>query len=322
MKRLSVYLVLFAAASLPAPGQQPVITDLNQALADANQQIADATRQMANMHFRFFQTSPFPGDFSSGDFSIGGFSSQYEAGMRALDERKYDAAIKVFDRVVAVKSPRADGALYWKAYALNRLGRRDEAIATIAALRRDYPKSRWLDDAQVLEVEVRQNSGTPISPAAESNEDIKLIAINGLMNADPNRAVPLLEGILKGPGAPKVKDRAMFVLAESRSPRAQQVLADYAKGSANPDLQIRAMRYMGMSGTPETQQLLVTVYSSSTDASVKRAVVQSLFMAGASAKMIELARKERDPEMKKTIVQYLSLMDSKDATDYMMELIK
>ena len=42
----------------------------------------------------------------------------------------------------------------------------------------------------------------------------------------------------------------------------------------------------------------------------------------ASAKMIELARKERDPEMKKIIVQYLSMMDSKDATDYMMELIK
>jgi tetratricopeptide (TPR) repeat protein len=313
MKRLSVYLVLYAAAGLPAPGQQPVITDLNQALADANQQIADATEQIANMqHVRFFQASPFAGDFSSG----------YEAGMLALDERKYDAAIKVFDRVVAARSPRADGALYWKAYALNRLGRRDEAIATIAALRRDYPKSRWLDDAQVLEVEVRQSSGKPISPAAESNEDIKLIAINGLMNADPNSAVPLLEGILKGPGAPKVKDRAMFVLAESRSPRAQQVLADYAKGSANPDLQIRAMRYMGMSGTPETQQLLVTVYSSATDASVKRAVVQSLFMAGASAKMIELARKERDPEMKKTIVQYLSNMDSKDATDYMMELVK
>jgi hypothetical protein len=228
----------------------------------------------------------------------------------------------IFDSVVTAKSSRADGALYWKAYALNRLGRRDDAIATIAALRRDYPKSRWLDDAQVLEAEVRQSSGKPISPTAESNEDIKLIAINGLMNADPNSAVPLLEGILKGPGAPKVKDRAMFVLAESRSPQAQQVLANYVKGSANPDLQIRAMRYMGMSGTPETQQLLVTVYSSATDASVKRAVVQSLFMADASAKMIELARKERDPEMKKTIVQYLSMMNSKDATDYMMELIK
>jgi tetratricopeptide (TPR) repeat protein len=310
MKRLTVYLVLFAAVGLPAPGQQPVVTDLNQALADANQQIADATRQMANMGF--FQASPFAGDFSIG----------YESGMLALDERKYDAAIKIFERVVATKSSRADGALYWKAYALNRLGRRDDAIATIAALRRDYPKSRWLDDAQVLEAEVRQSSGKPISPTAESNEDIKLIAINGLMNADPNSAVPLLEGILKGPGAPKVKDRAMFVLAESRSPQAQQVLANYVKGSANPDLQIRAMRYMGMSGTPETQQLLVTVYSSATDASVKRAVVQSLFMADASAKMIELARKERDPEMKKTIVQYLSMMNSKDATDYMMELIK
>src|SRR5205823_10809484 len=104
---------------------------------------------------------------------------------------------------------RADGALYWKAYALNRLGRRDEAAAAIAALRRDYPNSRWLNDAQALEVEARQNSGQPVSPSDESNDDLKLIAINSILRGDPDRAVPLLEGILKSTGSPRLKDRAM-----------------------------------------------------------------------------------------------------------------
>lgn len=36
---------------------------------------------------------------------------------------------------------------------------------------------------------------------------------------------------------------------------------------------------------------------------------------------VELARKETDPAMKKRIVERLSLMRSKDATDYMMEII-
>ena len=113
---------------------------------------------------------------------------------RLLDERKYDEAIKRFDSVIASKSDRADGALYWKAYALNRIGRRDEALAAIAALRRDYPNSHWLNDAQALEVELKTNSGRPVSPADESNDDIKLIAINALMNADRSRRFHFLTG--------------------------------------------------------------------------------------------------------------------------------
>jgi hypothetical protein len=37
---------------------------------------------------------------------------------------------------------------------------------------------------------------------------------------------------------------------------------------------------------------------------------------------VDLARKESDPVMKKSIVQRLSMMHSKEATDYMMELLK
>ncbi len=252
------------------------------------------------------------------------FSADYETGMRLLDERKYEDAIQRFDRVVAAKSDRADGALYWKAYSLNRLGKRDDALAAIAQLRRDYSKSRWLDDAQALEVEVRQNSGKPVSPEAESNEELKLIAINGLLNGDPERAVPLLEGILKGTAPPKIKDRALFVLAQSRSPRAQQVLADYAKGTANPDLQKKAMQYIGMVRSPEHQQLLSTIYAGASNPEVKRSIIQAFFISNAGAKLVELARSERDPALRIFIVNQLSMMtnNNKDAADYMLELLK
>lgn len=308
MKPFCVYLFALTACA-PAFSQSPSLDiqldDLNERLQSAAQRIAQA-----NVHVT---PGPFDFNMSYGD---------YEGGMSALDNRKYDAAIRSFDRVIAAKSTRADGALYWKAYALDRLGRRDDALAAIATLRHDYPKSRWLNEAQALDVEVRQGSGQPVSPAEESNEDLKLIAINGLMNAEPERAVPLLENVLKGTAAPPVKDRALFVLSQSQSTRAQQLLADYAKGSGNPDLQIRALRYLGMAGTPEKQQLLVSIYSGTTDVSVKRAVVQALFIAGAAGKLVDLARKERDPQMKIAIVRQLSLMGNKEATDYMLELLK
>jgi tetratricopeptide (TPR) repeat protein len=308
--------------------------------------------------------------------------SAYSAGTRALDQHKYDEAVQRFDSAIAQDPERADGALYWKAYALNREGKRDEALAALAQLRRDHASSAWLKDAQVLEAEVRQNNGQPVSPEQETNDDLKLMAINSLMNADAERAIPLVEGVLKGSAAPAVKDRALFVLSQNKSPRAQQSLTDFAKGGGNPDLQLLAIRYVGMSGTKEAQQQLVGIYASSSDSRVKNSIIQSLFVAhandalmnvaktekdaslrnsairllatnkgvtaeglaelygGADAStkreiinglmargdaktLVELARKESDPAMKKTIVERLSSMhDSKDAMDYMMELLK
>ena len=304
----------------------------------------------------------------------------YDSATRLLDERRYDDAIARFDRVIVAKTSRADRALYWKAYALNRLGRRDEALAAIAQLRKDYASSRWLNDAQALEAEAKQGSGQRVSPEAEANEDLKLMAINGLMSADPERALPLLEGLLKGTTAPRLKDRALFVITQSNSPRAKQILADYAKGAGNPDLQARAIRYVGMAGNTESQQQLSSIYSSSSDPEVKREVLRALMVArsrdalfniaksekdadlrGESIRllgslraseqlaqlygseseikvkqdivrslrgtndakaMVDIARKETNPELKKSIVSNLATMKSKEATDYLMELLK
>jgi tetratricopeptide (TPR) repeat protein len=241
----------------------------------------------------------------------------YDSGTRALDDRRYDEAIQKFNAVVDAKSPRADGALYWKAYALNRLGRRDEALAAVAVLRRDYPQSHWLNDAQALEVEVKQGSGQAVSPADETNEELKLMAIHSLMNADPDRAIPLLENLLKGNSSPRVKDRAMFVLTQSKAPRAHQVLTDYAKGAGNPDLQIRAIRYIGMSGTAEAQQQLASVYSSSSDVAVKREIMRGLMAARGRDPLFNLAKTEKDPELRLEAVRQLGAMK---ATDQLMQL--
>jgi len=235
------------------------------------------------------------------------FSGSYDRGISDLDQRKYDDAIAVFDRIIEAKTDRSDGALYWKAYALNRLGRSNDALAAIATLRRDYAGSHWLGDAQVLEAEVKQNAGHPVSPADETNEDIKLMALNSLMNADPDRAMPLLENLLKSTSSIRLKERALFVLTQSKSPKAEQILTDYAKGAGNPDLQLRAIRYIGQSRSPESQQRLVTIYNSTTDATVKKEIIQALMASGANDKLLELGRSEKDPNLKNTIIQNLSV---------------
>ncbi len=245
--------------------------------------------------------------------------SEYNSGMRALDQHKYDEAVQRFDAVVDGKGSRSDGALYWKAYALNRGGKRDEALAAIAQLRRDYASSPWLNDAQALEAEVKANAGKPISPEQESNEDIKLMAINSLMNADAERAIPLVEGVLKGTSAPNIKDRALFVLSQNRSPRAQQALFEYAKGGTNPDLQARAINYVGMSNTREAQQQLSAIYASSSDPRVKNSVLEGLYMSRASEQLLAIARSEKDPALHTAAIRDLMMVKGV-APETMIEL--
>src|ERR1035441_8414691 len=94
-------------------------------------------------------------------------NSDYQRGKSYLDRKAYDKAIEAFNRVIENKGSRADGAFYWRAYAQNRVGKRDEALASLSELQKTYPKSRWLDDAKALEAEIRQMSGQPISPDSD-----------------------------------------------------------------------------------------------------------------------------------------------------------
>ena len=71
----------------------------------------------------------------------------YDSGQSNLDSGRWDRAIASFDRVIELKGTKADAALYWKAYAQNKLGQRPESLATLTLLGKDYPKSRYLSDA-------------------------------------------------------------------------------------------------------------------------------------------------------------------------------
>ena len=229
---------------------------------------------------------------------------------------------------------------------------------------------------------MRQASGRPVSPDVESDEDLKLLAINGLMASDPARALPPLQKVISDPKAsPRVKERALFVVAQSGDPKARDLLLQIAKGGGNPDMQLKAVEYLGVFGRGNTQPLadiyssttdlavkrailhgfmiasdsdrllaiakteksadlrveairmlgvmkrertgdaLLSLYASESDRTVKQAIMDGLFIQQNAKALIDLARKETDMAVKKELVQRLSMMKTKEASDYMMELI-
>jgi len=236
----------------------------------------------------------------------------YEQATEQIDDLKFQSAIDHLNTVIAEHGPQAEGALYWKAYAENRLGQRSDALEAIQTLRRTYPQSRWLDDAKALEVEVRQSSGQKVSPEAESNEDLKLIVINSLMGSDPEQALPMLEKFLSGPQPLKLKERALFVLSQSGSPKAREVVARIAGGSRNPELQMKALRDLGLFGGKESRAALEEIYKSSHDMEVKRAILQSFMVGGEKQRLLEVAKSEQSPELRAEAVKQLGVMGARN----------
>jgi hypothetical protein len=215
--------------------------------------------------------------------------------------------VDCFNEVIALNTERVDGALYWKAYALGKLGRRDEAAATIAELRKSYASSRWLDDAKALELELKQASGQSVSPEAESGDELKLMAINGLMQSDPERAIPLLESQLKGSASPKVKRNTLFVLAQSNSPKSQALIEQIARGGGNPDLQLKAISYMDQRRKPNNNaQVLAEIYAATSDVAVKRAILQAYIGMRDKDRLLQAAKTEKSPELRGYAIGALS----------------
>ena len=237
---------------------------------------------------------------------------RYEAGQDALEDGEWARAIDRFRQVVAAGQSRADAAMYWVAYAQAKLAQNADALATLADLTRTYPSSRWLNDARALEMELRRGAGQTVSPEAQADEELKLLAIQSLQHSDPTQAVPMLQKLLQGPSSPRLKERALFVLAQSSSPDARKVMTEIARGAANPDLQVKAIKYLGVNGTSENRQLLAEIYQSTADVDIKRQILRAYMVAGDRGRVLAAATGEKSPELRQEAVRQLGVMGARE----------
>jgi HEAT repeat protein len=108
---------------------------------------------------------------------------------------------------------------------------------------------------------------------------------------------------------------AMFLGHNSRA------LGQMARAETNAELRVEAIHCLGLIQDPQTGQALISLYDSNADRATRDAVIDALFIQHNAHALVILARKETDPEMKRHIVSRLSVMHSKEGTDYMLEIL-
>lgn len=139
----------------------------------------------------------------------------YADGTKAINQGRWSDALSIFSKLAADHGDHAAGALYWKAYAENKLSQSDHALETCAALRLSYSGSTWIDDCGALEIEIHAKSGKPVQPKAKDSDEVRLLALNSLMQQNESKARAQIQEILDSDSSEILKESALFILGEN-----------------------------------------------------------------------------------------------------------
>jgi len=237
-------------------------------------------------------------------------SEVYREGQRALDSEKWDDASRIFGKLASGSSDETDAALYWKAYADWKRKQKKESVEGLRKLLSAYPGSAWADDAKALELEIHGGTGAKGAPDAE-NEELKLYALDGLMQIEPDKAVPVLEKLLAGSSSQRIKERALFVLSQSDSPRAREILLRVAKTGQPVALRCEAVKTLGIAGEPDDiAALAVIARDTAAPPEVRDAVIEAYIIADRTDELLGIAKSDPDPRLRAKAIDALGATDA------------
>lgn len=238
----------------------------------------------------------------------------YDEGQKSLREQNWTVAAEQFREAIASNKGNAEAAMYWRAHALYQAGKKGQAERQISTLERKYPNSRWIKEAQVLQIENQSSESVANSAAQDSglDEDLRMFALSRLMERDPERALPLVLDAMRNSTSEEIRNDALFVLGMSDDPQAQRAITELAMDSDNPDLQANAIHMLGAASTEDSLALLQSMYTENASDEVKESIIQAHIVADEPGFMVSMLKTENDPELRRDIIQALGVMDATD----------
>ncbi len=216
-----------------------------------------------------------------------------------------------------------DAALYWYAYALQKLGKKDEAAASLMRLMKNFPNSSWRREAQAMLVVLGR--GDAVQQALDqSNCEIKILALQSLFHANEERAFSFVSEVLKSnqTGCPGLQKAAVSLLGSHGGPRATPILLEIARGPGDLTLRQTAIRRLGEQNLDSVADELVRLYDADRAKEIRVQILRALAemqSARAEAKLVELARSGEDLALRQLAIRFLG---DKNASGSLDELIR
>jgi HEAT repeat protein len=149
---------------------------------------------------------------------------------------------------------------------------------------------------------------TPGIAQTDANDELKLAAIEALITAPDDKALPLVSKVLAGNHSDEVKEAALFILSQIDLPEAQETLLNYAR-EASGEMQLEAIRMIGIGGG-EGVSSLRSIYDTG-DSDAREAVLEAFMIAGDTVSVFEIAKIAEGDDFEEA-VEMLAVMGAQD----------
>lgn len=201
--------------------------------------------------------------------------SLYRLARTALNRGEYRRAADLFDQI-SQKFPNsvyATDARYWRAFALYRIGGRDDLRVALVALQdsgRGFRQQSLQADAPALAARIRgalardgdQSARQALEAAASQpgacdREDlaVRVEALNSLGQTDPESTTPILRRVLarRDDCSASLRRAALYLLGRRTDDEARDLIISAARN--DPDIQVRAEALRFLAAMPGDQPI-------------------------------------------------------------------
>jgi len=146
--------------------------------------------------------------------------------------------------------------------------------------------------------------------SADDTEQLKIAALEALISAPDDRALPIVEKVLAGNHSDEVKSRALFILSQIDLPEAQTILLATAS-SQDGNLRLEAIRMIGIAGDPDSLAALRDIYDTG-DPDVKESILHAYLISDDSAAVYNIAANTTDDDEFEQAVHMLGVMGASE----------
>jgi tetratricopeptide (TPR) repeat protein len=227
--------------------------------------------------------------------------SLYRLARAALTDGDFRRASTLFQQVIDryPDSEFAPDALYYRAYALYKGGTPSDLKAAILALDRQatrYPKAGTLSDGKQLRASIMSEQakrGDPkvaieISEGAQKlrsdsrcptdDDDMRLAALEGIMQQDPDQVLPVLQKLLerKDECSIRLRKKAVNMLAQTKEEERADILLRVASTDPSSEVRREAVGYLSSVNTERAAKALDSILFTAVDADTRDRALSAL----------------------------------------------
>lgn len=240
---------------------------------------------------------------------------------------------------------------------------KEDALMHLDSMIKGYSTSSWADDAKVLRVQIAEElvkNGLPefrkyingsLKPleglkglegvkGLESLEELgledlhpeenidpelelKLVALNALLNMDEEKAFPILEKIVTKSENAKLRERTVFILSQSKDSRVIPLMAELAAKDPDQRVKKNAIFWLGQRKDKESLDILLKIYDTETDSHIKKNLIFSFSQnksKKARDKLIDIAKNEKDMGARQNAIFIIGQEKNEEVLDILSDM--